>query len=92
VARGTKYAQPLLSGAFAAQGYWDWSRWSVSVQDMGLTEGEVTLHLLPLAAESTIWVPEPAQARRDSAGGLLLALDSVRVVSRGPWREVRGTG
>lgn len=84
--------QLRVEGRIADDRYWDGSRWSVSVQDMGLTEGEVTLHLLPLAAESTIWVPEPAQARRDSAGGLLLALDSVRVVSRGPWREVRETG
>jgi hypothetical protein len=81
--------QLRVDGRIADDRYWDGSRWTVSVLDSGLAEGEMTLHLLPLAAESTIWVPEPAQMRRAETRGPLLALDRVRVVSRGPWREVR---
>ncbi|MET0781980.1 MAG: beta-galactosidase, partial [Microbacterium sp.] len=80
--------QLRIDGRIADDRYWDGSRWTISVQDMRLGAGEVTLHLLPLAAESTIWVPEAAQARRTHAAGALLALDAVRVLSRGPWRDV----
>jgi hypothetical protein len=80
--------QLRVGGRIVDDRYWDGSRWSVSVQDMGLARGEVTLHLLPLAAESTVWVPEAAAARRAGTPGPLLALDGVRVVSRGHWREV----
>lgn len=80
--------QLRVGGRIVDDRYWDGSSWSVSVQDMGLSAGEVTLHLLPLAAASTVWVPEPAAARRAATPGPMLALDSVRVVSRGRWREV----
>lgn len=79
--------QLRIDGRIADDRYWDGSRWTVSVVDMG-PAGEVSLHLLPLAAESTIWVPAAAAARRAaSPPGPLLALDAVRVISRGPWRE-----
>ncbi|WP_439590804.1 beta-galactosidase [Microbacterium sp.] len=68
--------------------FWDGSRWTASVQDLGLLSGDLTLHLLPLAAGSTVWVPEAGAARRAASIGPLLSLDSVRVVSRGPWRAV----
>jgi beta-galactosidase len=80
--------QLSVEGRIADDRYWDGSRWSVSVQDMDLADGEVILHLLPLAAEATVWLPAAAAARRASAQGALLSLDAVRVVSRGPWREV----
>ncbi len=76
--------QVRVEGRIADDRYWDGSRWTVSVQDLRLDEGEVVLHLLPLSADSTVWVPEAAAARRAAAAGLLLALDAVRVVSRGP--------
>jgi hypothetical protein len=82
--------QLRVDGRIADDRYWDGSRWRVSVQDMRLDEGEVALHLLPLAAESTVWVPEAAAARRAASAGALLALDAVRVLSRGSWREVGG--
>ena len=80
--------QVRVEGRIADDRYWDGSRWTVSVQDMRLDEGEVVLHLLPLAPDSTVWLPEAAAARRAAARGPLLALDAVRVISRGPWREV----
>jgi beta-galactosidase len=83
--------QLRIDGRIVDDRYWDGSRWSVSVQDMRLAAGDVTLHLLPLAAASTVWVPADATARRASAPGPLLALDAVCVVSRGRWRDV-GSG
>lgn len=83
--------QLRVDGRIVDDRYGDGSRWSVSVHDMDLTAGDVTLHLLPLAAASTVWVPAEAAARRASAPGPLLALDAVRVVSRGRWRDV-GSG
>jgi hypothetical protein len=79
--------QLRIEGRIADDRYWDGSRWTASVQDMRLHEGEVILHLLPLSADSTVWVPEAAAARRAAARGPLLALDAVRVISRGRWRE-----
>jgi len=80
--------QLRVEGRIADDRYWDGSRWSMSVRDLLLHEGEVSLHLLPLPADSAVWVPEAAAARRAAARGPLLALDAVRVISRGPWREV----
>ncbi|MDN3494806.1 beta-galactosidase [Planococcus sp. APC 4015] len=81
--------QLRVGGRIVDDRYWDGSRWIVSVQDMGLVPGETTLHLLPLSSASTVWLPEPAAARREAAAGALLAIDAVRVVSRGLWRAVQ---
>ena len=78
-----------LDGRTVDDRFWDGSRWTASVQDLGLGGGEVHLHLLPLAAESTIWVPEDAAARRAATAAPLLALDAVRVISRGGWRSAQ---
>lgn len=80
--------QVRVNGRAVDDRYWDGSRWSISVQDMQLGDGEVTVHILPLAAESTVSVPASAASRRQSVRGPLIALDAVRAVSRGPWRTV----
>ncbi|GAA1924923.1 hypothetical protein GCM10009775_16490 [Microbacterium aoyamense] len=77
-----------LAGATVDDRFWDGSVWTASILDLCLHAGELTLHLLPLAAGSTIWVPESAAARRVASVDALLALDAVRVVSRGPWRAI----
>lgn len=80
--------QVRIDGRIADDRYWDGSTWSLSVQDLGLADSADVL-LLPLAADSTVWLPEPAAERRRRAGAApLLALDRVRVTSRGPWRRV----
>lgn len=68
--------------------YFDGSRWLASVRDLGLTSDAVTLHILPLSPASTVWLPSDAARRRDPSHPLV-AIDRVRVVSRGPWRAVR---
>jgi hypothetical protein len=42
----------------------------------------VTLHVLPLAAGSTVHLPRDARDRLLAADGQLLAADAVRVVDR----------
>lgn len=80
--------QVRSDGRIVDDRYWDGSRWSLSVADLGLSTS-IDVLLLPLAAESTVWLPEAAAERRLRAGAApLLALDRVRVVSRGPWRGV----
>jgi hypothetical protein len=80
--------QVRIDGRIVDDRYWDGSTWSLSVQDLGLADS-VDVLLLPLAADSTVWLPEPTAERRRRAGAApLLALDRVRVTSRGPWRAV----
>lgn len=67
--------------------YFDGARWRIAVRDLDLTSASiVTLHVLPLSARSTVWLPPAADARRRGDDGALLALDAVTVTSRGPWR------
>ncbi|WP_404434730.1 beta-galactosidase [Microbacterium lacus] len=84
-------AELRVGGVAVDDRYWDGSTWTISVLDLGLAAADVTLHVLPLSAESTVWVPESARARRTATTDDLLAVDAVRVSSRGPWREVVGT-
>lgn len=83
-------AELRVGGVAVDDRYWDGSGWTIGVLDLGLAAADVTLHLLPLSSESTVWVPESAQARRSATTGDLLAIDAVWVTSRGPWREVIG--
>jgi hypothetical protein len=69
--------------------FWDGERWSVSLADAGATpDSTVTLHLLPLSARSTVWLPQGAAARRAASDGALGAVDRVTLRTRGAWHPV----
>ena len=58
--------------------FWDGTRWSVSLRDAGIRRGsDVTLHVLPLSRDSTVWLAPAAAARRRDAAGALLTVDRV---------------
>ena len=80
--------QLRVDGRVVTDRFWDGSEWIVSLRDVGVRAGsEVTLHLLPLAAGSTVSLPRDARDRLAAADGQLLALDSVALEWRGTWRE-----
>lgn len=82
-------AELRVDGTSVDDRYFDGERWRVSVGDAGIGAGSVvTLHIVPLSASSTVWLPAGAEARRsDAAPEQLLAVDGVTVTSRGPWRS-----
>jgi hypothetical protein len=74
-------AQLRVDGRTATDRFWDGSTWTISLRDAGYrARSEVTLHVLPLAAGSTVHLPPDARDRLLAVDGQLLALDSVRVV------------
>ncbi|GAA0578825.1 hypothetical protein GCM10010172_74620 [Paractinoplanes ferrugineus] len=80
--------QVRVDGRVVTDRFWDGSDWTVSLRDIGAEDGaEVTVHLLPLAAGSTISLPGDAADRLAGVDGQLLALDSVRIETREVWRE-----
>ena len=67
--------------------FWDGTRWSVALRDVGVQPGDaVTLHILPLSLDSTITLPVAAASRRDASP--LMALDRTVLRSRGRWHPV----
>lgn len=82
--------QLRVAGTPVDDRFWDGTRWTVSLTDAGVAAGSrVTLHVLPLASGSTVALPVAAAERLAGASpGALLALDAVRVRSRGEWQEV----
>lgn len=82
-------AEVRVDGTSVDDRYFDGERWRVSVGDAGIgPDSVVTLHVVPLSASSTVWLPAGADARRRAAApDQLLAIDGVTVVSRGPWRS-----
>ncbi|WP_250038046.1 beta-galactosidase [Paractinoplanes maris] len=63
--------------------FWDGSPWTVNLRDVHWRPGSVlTLHLLPLAAGSTVSLPHEAHQRLLAADAQLLDLTSVRVLAR----------
>ncbi|SFI47436.1 MULTISPECIES: beta-galactosidase [Microbacterium] len=69
--------------------FWDGTRWSVALSDAGIEpDAELTLHVLPLAPETTIALPAGAAARLSTASAPLVSVDAVTVRSRGDWTEV----
>jgi galactose-1-phosphate uridylyltransferase (family 1) len=80
--------QLRVDGRIVTDRFWDGAEWIVSLRDVGVTAGSaVTLHLLPLAAGSTVSLPADAAERLAGADGQLLAVDAVSVEGRGTWRE-----
>jgi beta-galactosidase len=76
-------AELRVDGRTATDRFWDGSPWLVNLRDAGWHPGaELTLHLLPLAAGSTVSLPAEARTRLLAADGQLLDLTSVRLVAR----------
>ncbi|WP_371687556.1 galactose-1-phosphate uridylyltransferase [Micromonospora sp. KC721] len=72
-----------VDGRAVTDRFWDGSRWIVNLRDIGYRDGsEVTLHLLPLAADAPVWLPPAARDRLAGTGPRLLTVDRVRVVAR----------
>jgi hypothetical protein len=81
-------AELRVDGRAVTDRFWDGSAWTVSLRDAGYRPGAaVTLHLLPLAAGSTVALPRDARARLRTADGQLAEVDSVRVLGRAVWHE-----
>jgi hypothetical protein len=77
-----------IDGRAATDRFWDGSAWTVNLRDAGWRPGaEVTLHLLPLAAGSTVSLPAEARERLLSVDGQLLDLTSVQLVTRCSFHE-----
>ncbi|MFD5213631.1 hypothetical protein [Microbacterium sp. NPDC058345] len=82
-------AQLRVDGETVDDRFWDGTRWSVSLRDVGVQhDSTVTLHLLALSGESTVWLPPAAEARRRGTAAALLALDRVSLRERGEWMPV----
>nr|WP_221380063.1 hypothetical protein [Actinoplanes polyasparticus] len=77
-----------IDGRTATDRFWDGSTWTVNLRDAGWRPGaEVTLHLLPLAAGSTVSLPAEARERLLSVDGQLLDLAAVQLVTRCSFHE-----
>jgi hypothetical protein len=76
-------AQLRVDGRTVDDRFWDGTRWSVSLRDVGAdADSAVTLHVLPLSPESTVPLPADAMTQRaDAARGVVRAV-SLRTVSR----------
>ncbi|MDQ0614098.1 hypothetical protein QF046_001739 [Microbacterium sp. W4I4] len=75
-------AQLRVDGRTVDDRFWDGTRWSVSLRDVGADAGStVTLHVLPLSMESTVWLPDAMTQRGDAARGVVRAV-SVRTRTR----------
>lgn len=68
--------------------FWDGSRWSVALADVGAREtSRITLHVLPISRENSVWLaPEPAARRRAATEAGLSAVDAITLRGRGSWR------
>ncbi|QLD11407.1 beta-galactosidase [Microbacterium oleivorans] len=74
-----------VDGTIADDRFWDGTRWSVSLHDVGIVDRtEVSVQVLALAPESTVALAAAAAARRADAATTRLEA-SVRV--RGSWRR-----
>jgi hypothetical protein len=81
-------AQLRVDGRTVTDRFWDGSPWLISLRDAGYRPGaEVTVHVLPLAAGSTVSLPPEARDRMRTADGQLLAIDEIEVFARTTWHE-----
>jgi beta-galactosidase len=81
-------AQLRVDGRPVTDRFWDGSPWLVSLSDAGCTPtSEVTLHVLPLSAESSVHLPAEAAERAATNGGQLLSIGGVRVEAQQTWHE-----
>ena len=78
-------AQLRVDGELVDDRFWDGETWSVSLRDVGIVDGsEVTVHILPMAAGSTVWLP-PSAPR---AAAVAAAVTSARLRFRTPWHPL----
>jgi hypothetical protein len=81
-------AQLRVDGRPVTDRFWDGSPWLVSLRDAGCTPTSlVTLHVLPLAAGSSVHLPADAAQRAAAGPGQLLSIDHVQVEAQRTWRE-----
>jgi hypothetical protein len=81
-------AQVRLDSRTVTDRFWDGSPWLVSLRDAGYRPGvTLTLHVLPLSADSSVHLPEDAAKRAAGSPGQLLAIDGVRVEAQRTWHE-----
>jgi hypothetical protein len=81
-------AELRVDGRTVTDRFWDGSRWTISLQDIGYRAGStVTLHILPLAAGSPIRLPLDAAGRLVEAEGQLMSVDRIEVTGRRTWHE-----
>ncbi|MGB3373791.1 MAG: hypothetical protein WBA87_01450 [Microbacterium sp.] len=64
-------AQLRVDGTTVDDRFWDGTRWTVSLRDVGATaHSMLTLHVLSLSVESTVWLPaDAAHSRGRAASG-----------------------
>ncbi|MEJ3750819.1 beta-galactosidase [Actinomycetes bacterium KLBMP 9797] len=81
-------AQLRVDGRTVTDRFWDGSRWLVSLRDAGYTPTSVvTLHILPLSADSPVHLPADAAERAVASSGQLVAVDAVLVEAQRTWHE-----
>ncbi|MFE6735395.1 beta-galactosidase [Microbacterium sp. NPDC057650] len=81
--------QLRVDGTTVDDRFWDGTRWSVALRDVGaVPRSRITLHVAPLSAGSTVWLPPSARARRRASGGALCAVDAVAMRTRSAWMPV----
>ncbi|NMO54776.1 beta-galactosidase [Actinoplanes sp. TBRC 11911] len=81
-------AQLRVDGRTVTDRFWDGSDWVVSLRDAGYAPGSsLTLHVLPLAAGSPVWLPEDARDRLLGSLGELLAVDAIELLGLASWPE-----
>ncbi|MFC4140157.1 MULTISPECIES: beta-galactosidase [unclassified Microbacterium] len=81
--------QLRVDGRTVDDRYWDGTRWSVSLRDVGaIPDSRVALHVLPLSARSTVWLPPSARAALQASDAALCAVTAVTLRTRGEWMPV----
>ncbi|XVV09655.1 beta-galactosidase [Actinoplanes sp. CA-131856] len=81
-------AQLRVNGRVATDRFWDGSPWLANLEDLGWhPDATLTLHILPLAAGSTVSLPPEARDRLVAAETQLLSIDEVTLFSRSVWHE-----
>jgi hypothetical protein len=82
-------AQLRVDGRAVTDRFWDGSDWLVSLRDAGCSPGSsLTLHVLPLAAGSPVWLPEDARDRLVATSGELLSVDVIEVLGLASWQAL----
>jgi hypothetical protein len=82
-------AELRVDGRAVTDRFWDGSDWLVSLRDAGYSPGaSLTLHVLPLAAGSPVWLPEDARDRLVATSGELLSVDVIEVLGLASWQAL----
>ncbi|QAY59100.1 beta-galactosidase [Microbacterium protaetiae] len=80
-------AQLRVNDRIVDDRFWDGTRWSVAVREVGIGPGDrVTVHILPLSPDATTWLPAAAHRQRGPAQ--LVELRGATLRRRGAWEQV----